>query len=147
MFTALGGGQTAIPHGELRTTTVNGIEAAYSSTTANSNGGQVDVTVFAYHWDASNAYHFVLITQAGSGLGPFSSLVNSMTRLTTEQANAIQSRRITVVTVGPGDTATSLANRMAYADNKLERFRVLNALDANATLRVGQKVKLVVLTR
>jgi len=47
------------------------------------------------------------------------------------------------VTVKAGDTLQSLAARMAYGDAQLDRFLVLNGLDANATLRTGQKVKLV----
>ena len=49
-----------------------------------------------------------------------------------------------VVTVRPGDTAQSLASRMAYRDYKLERFLSLNGLPANGALAPGQKVKLVV---
>jgi predicted Zn-dependent protease len=51
---------------------------------------------------------------------------------------------IDVVTVKPGETLQSLANRMAYNDLKLERFLTLNSLAANSTLRPGTKVKLVV---
>jgi len=48
------------------------------------------------------------------------------------------------VTVGPGDTAQSLANRMAYRDYKLDRFLTLNGITADTRLVPGQRVKLVV---
>jgi predicted Zn-dependent protease len=48
------------------------------------------------------------------------------------------------VTVKPGDTVQSLASRMAYADNQLDRFLVLNALGAETRLVPGSEVKLVV---
>ena len=58
-------------------------------------------------------------------------------------ANVIP-RVIDVVTVGSGDTINSLASRMAYSDNQVERFRVLNGLTSNEGISAGQKVKLVV---
>ena len=48
------------------------------------------------------------------------------------------------MTARAGDTARSLAGRMAYSDYQLERFLVLNGLSANSTLSAGQKLKLVV---
>ena len=49
-----------------------------------------------------------------------------------------------MVTVRPGDTAQSLASRMAYRSFQLDRFLSLNNLAANTRLVPGQKVKLVV---
>lgn len=144
VFQKLGGAQGQLSVPEPRTTTVNGIPAAYSTVRANTQQGAVDVTVFAYQWNAGTAYHFATITPAGSGLGPFQSMVGSLTRLTAAQAAAIRGRVIDVVTVRAGDTVQSLANRMAYSDLKLERFLTLNSLRSNATLRPGDKVKIVV---
>ncbi|MDP9415172.1 MAG: LysM peptidoglycan-binding domain-containing protein, partial [Pseudomonadota bacterium] len=135
-------GQLQIP--QPRTTTVNGIPAAYTSTTAQTQQGPVDVTVFAYQWDSNTAYHFVTLTRGGAGIGPFGSLVGSLRRLTPNEAAAIRPRVIDVVTVRPGDTVRSLASRMAYRDLQLERFLTLNSLQANSQLRPGEKVKVVV---
>ncbi len=125
-------------------TSVNGIPAAYTTTRVATQQGQLDVSVFAYRMGADTAYHFVTITQAGAGIGPFSSMVGSLRRLSASEAAAIRPRVIDVVTVRPGDTVQSLAGRMAYSDLRLERFLTLNALAANSTLRPGDKVKLVV---
>jgi predicted Zn-dependent protease len=133
-----------IPYGDVRSTTVNGMPAAYASARVTSSNRQVDITVFAYNPGGSGGYHFVTITPAGGGLGPFSSMVGSFGRLSDAQAAAIKPRRIDVVAVKAGDTINSLAGRMAYADYKLERFLTLNALASNSALRPGQKVKLVV---
>jgi predicted Zn-dependent protease len=48
------------------------------------------------------------------------------------------------VTVGPGDTVQSLADKMAYRNLKLERFLTLNGITADTRLTPGRKVKLVV---
>ena len=61
-----------------------------------------------------------------------------------EEAAAIRPRIIDVVTVTPGDTTQSLAQRMAYRDFQLERFLSLNGLANNARLVPGQKVKVVI---
>jgi predicted Zn-dependent protease len=136
--------QSQIPYGDVRSTTVNGMQAAYAGARVNASNRQIDITVFAYNPGGSGGYHFVTITPAGSGLGPFESLVGSFARLSAAQAAAIKPRRIDVVTVRAGDTLNSLAGRMAYSDYRLERFLTLNALPSNAALKPGQKVKVVV---
>jgi predicted Zn-dependent protease len=46
--------------------------------------------------------------------------------------------------VAPGDTVDKLASRMAIADHAVERFRVINGLDAGDRLKPGSEVKIVV---
>ena len=46
--------------------------------------------------------------------------------------------------VGNGDTVEQLASRMAVADHKLERFRILNGLEPASQLSPGDLVKIVV---
>ena len=116
----------------------------YSTGRANTSSGGIDISVMAYRWDRDTVYHFVMLTQAGAGIGQFSSMVDSFRRLTAQEAAAIRPRVIDVVTVQRGDTVQSLAQRMAYNDFKIDRLRSLNGLAANAPLAPGQKVKLVV---
>src|SRR3546814_928724 len=104
---------------------------------------QVDVTVFAYAPSTSKAFHFVALSPEGQGLGAMTSKVQSFRTLSASDAAAIRARYVRVVTVKAGDTPTSLADRMAFPDHKLERFLVLNGLDSGARLAAGQKVKLV----
>jgi predicted Zn-dependent protease len=85
-----------------------------------------------------------MLTAAGTGMGPFVPMVQSIRKITPAEAAAIRPRVIDVVTVGPGDTVQSLAGRMAYRNFKLERFLTLNGLAPNARLAPGQKVKLIV---
>ncbi len=144
VFRILGGQQTQIQYPQPRSTTVNGIPAAYSTARVQSQQGVLDVTVFAYQFGSSQNFYFATIAPGGSGLGPFSSMVQSVRRLSAQQAAAIRPRVIDVVTVGANDTIRGLANRMAYSNYQLERFLVLNDLGANDTLRRGQQVKLVV---
>jgi predicted Zn-dependent protease len=131
--------------GAARRFQVNGIDAGSTTVGATTQSGPVDVTVVAYAAEAKAAYHFVLVTAQGTGVGPFQSLVGSFRRLSANEAAAIKPRRIRVVTVGRSDTVATLAARMAYPTMQAERFRVLNALAADAVVRPGQKVKLVVI--
>lgn len=144
VFQSLGGNQTRIQYPAPRSTTVNGIPAAYSTARVATQQGQLDVTVFAYQWDSNTVYHFATITRAGTGLGPFQQMVGSLTRLSAAQAAAIRPRVIDIVTVRSGDTIPGIASRMAYADLKTERFLVLNGLQSNSRLTPGQRVKVVV---
>jgi predicted Zn-dependent protease len=125
-------------------TTINGMPAAIATSHVNTDSGVIDVSVAAYQWDTQHIYHFVTLTQGGTGLGPFVPLVSSLRKISAAEASQIRPRVIHVVTVAPGDSVQSLASRMAYRDFKADRFLALNGLPANARLAPGQKVKLVV---
>lgn len=142
VFSALSKQQQVTPSG-IQRTTVNGLPAAYGTARVASGNGQVDVTVFAYEFARDRAYHFLAITPAGQS-NTFNSMFSSMRRITTQEAGSVIPRVVDIVTVRSGDTVASLASRMAYTDNQVERFRVLNGLSSNATLTAGQKVKIVV---
>lgn len=143
VFAKLGGANGSVPEGEARRTTINGLPAAWRTVRANSQSGAVDATVFAYDFGDGKAYHFLLLTAAGQGIGPFNTMVQSVQRLSPQEAAAIKPRRVDVLTVNAGDTVQSLSRRMAYSDYQLERFLTINALAANASLRPGQRVKIV----
>jgi predicted Zn-dependent protease len=140
----LSGGQVRLAMGPTQRTVVNGVPAAYTISRASTSSGTVDVGVFAYQWDRDTVYHFVTLTRAGAGIGPFVPMIQSIRRITPAEAAAIRPRIIDVVTVRAGDTVQTLASRMAYPTFRLERFLALNGLQANSRLVPGQKLKLVV---
>ena len=137
-----GQAQLAIP--QPQRTTVNGMPAAFTTARTQTNSGVVDASVFAYQWAPDRVYYFVMLTPGGYGIQPFAPMINSLRRITPQEAAAIRPRVIHVVTVAPGDTVQSLASRMAYRDFQLDRFLSLNGLTTNSRLAPGQKVKLVV---
>jgi predicted Zn-dependent protease len=124
--------------------TINGMPAAFTTSRIGTQNGVVDLSVVAYQWDPQRVYHFVMLTPGGTGIGSFAPMVNSLRRISAQEALAIRPRVIHVETVRPGDTVQSLTQRMAYRDFKLDRFLSLNALAPNQRLAPGQKVKLVV---
>lgn len=144
VFAQLAGQGQQAPVINIQRSTINGLPVAYGAASmSNSQGARLDATVVAYQFGPSTAYHFIVVTPAGQGLGSLSSLVNSVTRMSETEAAAIRPRRIRLVTVKAGDTAQSLANRMAYSDYQLDRFLVLNGLAANTPLKAGSRVKIV----
>lgn len=145
-FAALGGEQRQLAPSSIERTTVNGIPAAYGMARVNNGNSQVDVVVFAYEFADDRAYHFVAIAPAGR-VGVFNPMFQSMRRVSASEAANVIPRRIDVVTVQPGDTVASLAQRMAFDDAREARFRVLNGLGPNEGLRAGQLVKIVVKAR
>jgi predicted Zn-dependent protease len=135
------------PQSAIRRTRVDGLEAAYATVRASTGRQTVDATVFAYELTPSSAYHFVLVTPAGQGVGPFGPLVDSFRRLSAAEAGDVRTRVVDVVTVRSGDTPERLAQTMAFDDLRLERFLVLNGLRPGDQVRPGDKVKLIVWRR
>ncbi|MGP1284091.1 MAG: M48 family metalloprotease [Parasphingopyxis sp.] len=147
VFRELAGNNRRIDYGNVRTARINGLPVAQASARLASGSNQVDVTVTAYDFGSNRTYHFLTVTRAGQGIGPFGGMLNSVSRLSSSEAAAIRPRVIDVVTVRRGDTISGLASRMAYSSYQEERFRVLNALGSGDTLQAGDRVKLVVYGR
>ncbi|WP_109356377.1 M48 family metalloprotease [Sphingorhabdus sp. EL138] len=141
-FKALSGKGQDIAYGDIQRTTINGLPASYATGRVNNRNGQVDVTIFAYEFSKSSAFHFATLAQAGR-TSVFTPMYDSVKRLTTREAAAIKPRKIDVVTVRSGDTIDSLSRKMAYSDYQKDRFLVLNRMRSTDNLRAGQKVKIV----
>jgi predicted Zn-dependent protease len=136
-------GDRQLPVPPPRRTVINGIPAAYTVTRARASSGAVDLTVVAYQWGSDTVYYFVTLTSAGTGMGPFASMANSLRKISPTEAAAIRPRVVDVVTVKPGDSVRSLSSRMAYRDFQQERFLSLNNLAPGAPLAPGQRVKII----
>ena len=139
---SLGSGQ-GVAQARVERTSINGLPAAYAQFRAASGQQPVDVTVFAYGLPRGRAYHFTVLTPAGSGPGALAPMLESFRTLSASQSAAIRPRFVRVVTVGPRDTIASLSARMAYPDYRVERFRVLNRLSGNTPPAAGTRVKIV----
>jgi predicted Zn-dependent protease len=137
-----GEGEIAVP--KPKRMIVNGMRAEYTTAHVETRSGAIDASVVAYQWDPQHIYDFVMLTKGGTGIGPFTPMINSLRKISQAEAAEIRPRVIHVVTVRAGDTLQSLASGMAYRDYQLDRFLVLNGMTAGSTLVPGQKVKLVV---
>ena len=136
---------TATP--PLRSRRINGMDTLIGQTRiqrpGQSAGSAVDTSVITYQWGPGNFYHIVMLAPP-NGLPVFGPLIESVRRLALGEVAGTRGRRIKVVRVAAGETPGSLATRMAYNDDRLARFTVLNGITADTPLEPGSRVKLVV---
>jgi predicted Zn-dependent protease len=121
--------------------TINGFPAA----SALARGDQWQFRVYALRF-GSDVYRFIFAAKQKSTESERNArdTVNSFRRLTLAEIQAARPLRIKVITVQPGDTVESLSHRMNGIDRPLERFRVLNGLENNASVKARDRVKIVV---
>jgi predicted Zn-dependent protease len=121
--------------------TVNGFKAA----TASAKGDQWWFRLYAVRF-GSEVYRFIFAakTQSVEFERASRETLGSFRRMSRTEADAARPLRLKSVIVGPNDNVERLASRMAVGDKPLERFRVLNGLDAGDKLKPGDKVKIVV---
>jgi predicted Zn-dependent protease len=121
--------------------TINGFPAA----TAVARGEQWYYRSYALRVDA-DVYRFVFASRQKTTESERNAreTVNSFRKLTLEEVQSARPLRIKVITVQPGDTVESLSHRIGGVDHPMERFRVLNGLDARAQVKVRDRVKIVV---
>ena len=123
---------------------VNGLDALLTKAVASSGGQSVAVSLMVYA-AGPTTYHFVMLADpAASATAALGALFESFRLLPVEEARRLRSRNIDVVTVAPGETARSLAARMATA-NPLADFLMLNGFQEGHAVASGDPVKLVVL--
>ena len=120
---------------------VNGFSAA----TATAKGEQWSFRLFALRF-GSDVYRFIFAAKAMTAPSDraFRESVNTFRRMSLKESAQIHPLRLRIVTVRADDTVNKLAKRMAIADHPLERFLVINGLNAHDALKPGDKVKIVV---
>ncbi len=135
-------GQQQVNYGEVRQSAVNGLPVFYATAAvAGQNGAQNMITIYAYEFSGTQAYHFAAITPANTD--PFASMFQSVRKMSQSEAAAIKPRKLRIVKVGKSDTISSIASKMAYTNLQTERFLALNGLQSNAQLQPGRRVKVV----
>lgn len=120
---------------------INGFPAA----SAIAHGDQWQFRVYALRF-GSDVYRFIFAAKQKTNESERNArdTVNSFRRLTLAEIQAARPLRIKVITVQPGDTVESLSHRMNGVDRPLERFRILNGLETNASIKPRDRVKIVV---
>jgi predicted Zn-dependent protease len=70
--------------------------------------------------------------------------VESFRRLTAAEKGELKPYHLATHRVATGESADKLAQRLPYQQLQLDRFRILNGLQADQGLQAGQLVKLIV---
>jgi predicted Zn-dependent protease len=109
------------------------------------HGDQWQFKVYALRF-GSDVYRFIFAAKQKTTESDRNAreTVNSFRRLTLEEIQAARPLRIKVINVQPGDTVESLSHHMAGLDRPVDRFRILNGLDAHAQVKARDRVKIVV---
>jgi predicted Zn-dependent protease len=131
----------------LQSITLNAFPAATASTTLTTDNQQpVTAWLLAIRGAGETMYRFLFLAPqsiAQQTMPTFHTTMQSFRRVTAEERAQAKPLRLRIVTVRRGDTAESLSDRMAYPDNRLDRFLTLNGLQAGARLNPNQLVKIV----
>ena len=134
--------------GNVAESRVNGMPAASAVAAGQLDDGRpVTVALAALRAGDERVYRFMFLSPGrmnSAQANAYQATVNSFRRLSADEAAAIDTRRLRVVTVEPGQDVEDFARRMAVDALPQEQFELLNGLDPGATLTPGQKVKLVV---
>jgi predicted Zn-dependent protease len=130
-----------IEAGSVEELAINGFPAA----TATAKGDQWTFRLYAIRF-GSEVYRFIFAakTRTPESEHAFREAVGTFRRLTLAEIHVAKPLRLKIVKVQPGDTVEQLASRMALIDRQLDRFRVLNGLDASDHVKPGDLVKIVV---
>src|SRR5205807_678549 len=100
--------------------------AATGAMRASAKDGQVDVRLVAIRVDPRTVYRFLFISPVARTAElsqPFRRTTYSFRMLTAQEAASAHPPRVRVVNVAAGDSAESIARRMALKDHAIERFR------------------------
>ncbi len=125
---------------DVQALTINGLPAATSKAT--SDGWSYRIYAFRV---GQQTYR---LTFAARNMTPdveasYRASAETFRRLTAEETRTLRPFRISLVTATAGDTAETLAARMALEEPKLERFRVLNGLQISDRVFAGQRYKII----
>jgi predicted Zn-dependent protease len=126
--------------GSIQEQTINGFPAAAAS----ARGDQWNFRLYAVRF-GSEVFRFIFASKRKvTDDRSFREAVSTFRRMTLNEIEAARPLRLKMVQVQPGDTPERMASRMAAIDRPLERFLLLNGLQAGQPLKVGEQVKIVV---
>jgi predicted Zn-dependent protease len=126
---------------------VNGMHAATGIGLLKTNGGSRDVRLLVIKGEDQNVFRLSFITppeETQKLSEEFRRTTYSFRCLSETEARNAHPLKIRLIKVKTGDTVRSLAHQhMPFERYKREWFQVLNGLNANDLLTVGQQVKIV----
>ena len=130
-----------IDSSSIQSLTINGFAAA----TAVARGEQWSFRLFAIRF-GNDVYRLAFAARELSPAADagFRTAAETFRRVPPEEAKGATPLRISVVRVGLRDTVERLGGKMAVPDRKLERFLILNGIEKDAKLKLGERVKIVV---
>ncbi|RYD95377.1 MAG: peptidase M48 Ste24p [Sphingomonadales bacterium] len=127
--------------GQPRSVTINGLPALIAPVDVQAEGGTMKLAIAVYDAGGGHAYHFVMVSPpAQVSLAAIDTLFGSFHLLGAADVARLKPRVIRVVTAGPGDSAASLAGRVADPNGRA----LFTALNGDIAVKPGARVKIVV---
>ena len=125
----------------IETTSIGGMPAVLATARA----GEWNFRLAAIRFEDDEVYRLIF---AAHGLDAateklFRASIESFRRLAADEASRVKPLRIGLVTAKPEDTPAQVSARMVVPDKPLETFALLNGLEEGATLKPGERYKLV----
>ncbi len=120
--------------------TINGLPAAAASATA--AGWYFRITVVS----VDNAtYRFIFASDRNSAAfdQAAAAIAGSFRQLTAQEVANLRPLQIEIVTVGPGDTIETLAQRMRGVDQPVQLLMILNGIEPGTNLAPGSHLKII----
>lgn len=140
-------GDTPVDIAAAQRAVSHGVPAILLQGVVRTNQGPVRLSLAAYAGTPGEAYHFLMISDAGATpQAALGELFRSFRLLTPEDVAALRPRYIRVHTIRPGETLPALLGQMA-ADHPAEQFLMLNGRQRGDRLRPGDQVKLIAWAR
>jgi len=131
----------------LQDLTINGMEAVTGWNDITVKGVPSQVRLVTIRYSQKQAFYFLTITPLNKAYSlekDLQRMTYSFNRISARQAKNFKRKIIRVVTVKRGDTSKKLSLKMAFPDHRLDRFLVLNGLNARSKLVAGQRVKVII---
>jgi predicted Zn-dependent protease len=126
----------------IKRTRKNGLEIVSGSASYRN----VDHQIFLIRERPDRIYRFWFISspdQTEALSQSFRLTATSLSPLLADDKKLALPQRLKILTVRPGDTVAGISERMAFAELREKRFRVLNGLSVTARLKPGQRVKII----
>lgn len=131
---------------DVESAEIDGKPAARARVIVNAGGRQSEADIYAIQ-SGEHMYRFTFVAGGRMGSSASQAFQDTATSFHSPSRSEIgnaRAQRIDIYTVRSGDTAASLAERMAVDERQQETFEVINNLDPGAPVEAGQEVKLIV---
>ena len=135
-----GGWIQGLLRSSVKATEVNGLKAVLA--TARAGEFNFRVAVFEHNGKLFRLL-FAVRALTDETEKRFDASIASFRPLSPEEVAALRSPRLDVVVAGPGDSIDTMARRMATANPPAEYFRLINGLDKEQPLSLGEYYKVV----
>jgi predicted Zn-dependent protease len=125
---------------------INGMIAATGVGRLKTSTSHLDIRLLAIKGEGGNVFRLTFTTAPEETQKLSEELrrtTYSFRRLSEAENNDVRPLQIRIIKVRAGDTVESLAKHMPFERFKLEWFQVLNGINTDKRLEVGQKVKVV----